>query len=698
MDKNALTKGFLQYVILAFFAYFNVSAWNSTVFGWFVFALFLLLSAGGIRRALVNFFGLSKHWRIKIISVFIAWSFFGCVSGLMNLVFGVNPLTSAVSLFFCGSACLLIGCWAKEVEEDTPQLDNENFSVLEEEPVLKIAVILFVLSEILGFFFLATSQTGIVLETPWQAIGPKYIITFFLSTLLLGYLIFSGVRIKVALFFLIVHSLLLHGYLPLTHAFIYGADGWRHMAVEQSMIEEGFERIAEVNGATPIFDVGRLAYAQFHAQAIFANQMLQIDLMQYMKWSTPIVWSIIFVLIIFELAIALGAEKRHALFAVWILLLPFALQASGSFTLPSNTAFLFFLCALLMILKYAQNRSKNALYFLLLVGASMILMHTLFFILFWISFLAVWFVKGKRYLIEPILLACTIPFLELLFGYSQFKSFNILSAIKSFVANLSGYYLASGPRPHDVPIGNIFFNQTPSYAFVENVFVAVRWPVVVFMFGFAVVCLFALKKYINGKKNAQIIFALLAVSLPFSYFISRYLLGGENILARRLDSTLAVLLALPVAIFVSEKICSVTSRSSYWKIAPYLVICILSFAISISYSLGPDSRVVSDGEYSASKLVYSLQDGGACVVGDTFSLLPLEFLSSKRIIGGGFPITANFAQGEREKFLDLVKVGDKNINWNEAKEITGAEVCYLIGDFNYPNPIAQFGNVKVFKF
>ena len=62
-----------------------------------------------------------------------------------------------------------------------------------------------------------------------------------------------------------------------------------------------------------------------------------------------------------------------------------------------------------------------------------------------------------------------IPLLEIISGYSHFdRGVNFLTQIKQFIGNFTAYYLASGPRPHDIAVGNIIFNQTPAYAFVPN--------------------------------------------------------------------------------------------------------------------------------------------------------------------------------------------------------------------------------------
>jgi hypothetical protein len=425
--------------------------------------------------------------------------------------------------------------------------------------------------------------------------------------------------------------------------------------------------------------------------------MLQIDLVEYMKWSVPIVWSLVFVLLVFEISLVLGADKRKSLFVAWFLLFPFALQASGSFTLPSNTAFLSWLCGVLMILKLSEKWNRNAWLFLILFGLQLFFAHTLFFVLFWVAFLVYTISRQTKNILVAFFVAAIIPSLEIVFGYSKISKLNFLLSIKNIIGNFSGYFLTIGPMTRDITTGNVFFNQAPSYAFVENVFTKNTWVVPVFMVAFFSIFIIAFRKYLASKNNPQNVFVLLSASLFLSYVISRYFLSGENILARRMDSTLAVLISTPIAIFLADKIFSFNRGNLYLKIFPYLILLFISFACAISYSLGPDSRVVSRDEYSAANLVYGLSGNKPCIVGDVFVLLPIEFMSSKDIIGGGFPINSNFAQPEKEEILVKARE-NKNIDWVSAKKITGAEDCYLIGDFSFTNQMAQFGKIRVFKF
>ena len=55
--------------------------------------------------------------------------------------------------------------------------------------------------------------------------------------------------------------------------------------------------------------------------------------------------------------------------------------------------------------------------------------------------------------------------------YALDENIKFFEAIKQFIGNLLGWYVAAGPRPHDILTGNILFNQVPSYAFVPNLFI-----------------------------------------------------------------------------------------------------------------------------------------------------------------------------------------------------------------------------------
>jgi hypothetical protein len=141
-------------------------------------------------------------------------------------------------------------------------------------------------------------------------------------------------------------------------------------------------------------------------------------------------------------------------------------------------------------------------------------------------------------------------------------------------------------------------------------------------------------------------------------------------------------------------------------------IIVLSFAMSISYSLGPDTRAVSMDEFNAMEYVWYVEKESLatppCVIADTFPLLALEGISSKYIIGGGFPINQYFAQPEREALLQEMLKNPREEIWRQALDITKTNTCWLVvhtKDFHsnsffnqHQLDVVEFGSVLAWKY
>jgi hypothetical protein len=298
--------------------------------------------------------------------------------------------------------------------------------------------------------------------------------------------------------------------------------------------------------------------------------------------------------------------------------------------------------------------------------------------------------------------AFAIPVLEVAVGYSHIDpGKNYLAQTIQAVGNFSGYYLASGPRPHVIDTGNVFFNQVPSYAFVLNALTVWRWWIVGFMILILVGFIAGAVKMVKSSKPCDRWLGIVGIGVWLSYIVGRYFLSGDQILSRRLDAVIAFVGIL----FVFKAIEKVFDRNQFVSI---LIIVIGAAAITASYSLGPVSRAVSVAEYGAAERVWAEinNDDHYCVVADTYELLALEAVSKKKVIGGGFPIDKNFGQSEMIKiyeeiiFSDIYGLDLTNYR-SRALSLTGADKCYLIiyGTGVVTNtPAATVGAISIFKF
>jgi hypothetical protein len=147
-------------------------------------------------------------------------------------------------------------------------------------------------------------------------------------------------------------------------------------------------------------------------------------------------------------------------------------------------------------------------------------------------------------------------------------------------------------------------------------------------------------------------------------------------------------------------------------ISLFTLIFFYSFVATTIYASGPDIRVVSRDEYLSAEYLARYQESGqnACVLADTWILLPLEGLSRGTVVGGGFPIGANFGQAERvELYNEFLKNPDARII-PKIFAVVPSESCFVVVSQNDIDPrkevlihellgnaVMKFGDILIWK-
>lgn len=597
--------------------------------------------------------------------------------------------------------------------------------------LLSLGIVVWGILVIIGFYLLIISKTDVRLFSPWQTIHPAYIYVFFVSIIVLGFLTLSRLNHKIILFLLIIQTLLMHSFLPLTHEFFYGADNWRHIATEERLLHnEGRiqPKIADVSQQSFVqgLHLDEVSYWGFQWLTVGVTKVFHTDLVTVNKWLGPIIWSVVFPLLLFQIGITLGWSKRRSLVFAWLGFLPFAWIAGGSWTLPNNLTFLWYLAMAIVLLRRLKKPEKWQVAFLIVMGMVSIFGYVLYAILFWGSWMAV---EILRYMATPpslpfprggsktsssllsnksigenrqqdsklkiiilgIIGAFIIPVIELIAGYSHFDPHhNFLGSIKVLFKSIIGWFIARGPYPYDITAWNIVFNQLPQQAFVSNIFIMWRWWLLPVIIGLTTISLCGWWQTLRSKEKILQWFGVLYIGLFGSYIGSRYFLTGENILVRRLDLVLALLIMVTLYIGLQRIWEKIKMRYSKKSMSGFIGIGIVFFSILIatSYSLGPDTNVVTGEEYRAMQMVWSeIKDTpDRCVLADTYPLVALEAISHREIIGGGFPINQYFAQPERVQLLTALSMNAQEMTWEVAlKDYSNwnkvnAKSCWLVVD------------------
>lgn len=701
-------------IIFSFLVYFNAVYLKNALAGWLILFAFLLTNSRQFNFFLVRSFGFSQTIGTKVLSIFLSLSILGFVFGASVWFYKVTPIILSISFL----VTWVIGLFFKVSTNQVVDFRTEDKSGSEKINIIEfssaqVGVLLYLTLIFFGFYFLFISQTGKSVFSPWQTISPYYIYVFFGATVMIGFLIFSKLKTGPLLFLLVLYSLLLHAYLPLTHSLFYGADGWRHLAIENNMLIDSVQRNLNFDvtpsGFWQRFNFGGLAYAQFNSLAVLFRVLCQMDFLVYLRYFLPLVWSIIFPIIVFEIALAFGWEKKRSLFLVWMSALPFALQVSGSFTLPSNLSFLIWLLVLLFQVKKNETEGLYQNLLIIFLGVMMLFGHSLYFILFCLSFILFKIIKLNntfiknlpfKILIGTVFSVMVIPVIEIMTKFSQFKQeLNWWMQIKTLLKSFGGWFVSAGLRSSDITAGNIIFNQPPLNNLTSNFFIDNRGWIVGFMCLFWISFVLGWYKILIKKFTVNNLMWLMSTAgLTGGYIISRYFLTGENIFSRRMDAVLAILIIFSVAHWFFD-LPKITKNIYYQKLVLFFVVVIFSLAISTSYALGPDGETASIDQYRSATYIWEKEKNNpnkVCVLADFYTSVELEGLSGKKIVGGGFPMNLYFNQPQRDQLWQIAQTEPQKALF-EAKKLLNTESCYLVGGFNLPDSLVQFGQVKIFK-
>lgn len=694
-------------VILSLFIFIAALFLSSPFFGLPVLGLYLWLFKDGYRSVLIKIFNFNNSTRTNILAIFFCWVIVGFFAGIAIVAYRLNAGMMSLVFFAAGALSIWLEKWTGQIKHVELTDDTAKEPVIEfaQKRTYLWAYLVFV---IFGFILLWQSRSGDPLITPWQIISKNYIYMYFLSVLTLGGLFFSKIKTNTIILLVILQFFLTVAFLPATHKLFYGADGWRHIAVEQQIIDGDRVNVQNFGGSLVArLNPGLFSYSQFWGSQAILARLTNIDLTQIMAWMQPVIWPVIFVLLALELGLFFGWGQRKSLIFSYLCLWPFALIAAGSFSLPVNYGFLVWLFLFLLILKRFEEPRVEQKYLLYSLGVLSLFGYALYFILFWLGWGMIEFLKfarsvpekiSEKYALAAAFIAGSLafPFIELVSGYSKIDlNLNFLASAKQAIGNFLSLYLASGPRLHIIETGNVFFNQIPAYAFVPNGFTSWRWWIIGLMVLVVIGCVYGFLSFWRDKEIPNKFIAIFSFGIFAGYFICRYLLAGEHILSRRLEAVFAFL-AL-VLLFSA-----INKYFSQNRFATILIILISATAITASYSLGPLARAIDIDSYNATKFVAEKisNDKKSCVVSDTYTLLALEANTAKKVIGGGFPISADFSQPDLVILNQQMNLDESQILWDKAKALSGATACYFIApkrNGGISAPFANFGKINVWK-
>lgn len=710
---------FLQKRINLFFVitvlvllFFNLNFWQNGFFGLLLFVFFLYFVGTFWQSIFYYFFALKqKIFITRIFSYLTVFLLLGFLSSISIIFYKLDNLASFFVFVFVFLITYVLWFLSPKKRVKIKKFSFWNFDIkFRLFTARHIYLFLFIVFWILALLILLFSKSeNNILFSPWQNISIYFLPIVFLLLFLSGFLIFTKFKTKTVLLVLFLLGFLLNLYLPLSHTNPWGGDVWRHVAKEKILLEDrqilpvlfgtdsNWVEFAGVNVPEIFISPYKYSYSHFWGSEVLLSRILQVDILLVNKFFIPVLFGLFISFVLFRIGQLLFGNSRLALILVWFFNLLFTFQALSSLSLPVSLGYFSFLFTLMLGLQYLRDRNPKQLKLILFFVFLQIFSYALTFILS-VLFLLFGFLilqtkkmkKNIRQIYLSILYVSGIfllPIIELVSGFSYWTQIDWLGNAKQVVGQISGWYLGSQIRPHDILSFNIWFNNTPDYAFVENIFNSWRMWLPVFMIIIFAGLVFGLLKNMFSRKNYLWQSLVFLAFLSFGgYIIGWFVLSGDRIFVRRLDFLLGFLWVVFLLFSIFYFYENLNIAKKYKKTIILLFVIVFSFFGTFSLASGPDMRVLSRDEYNISQYVWQelLSDNSEkyCVLADSWVLLALEAESSGRVIGGGFPIDYNFGQRELVELLNKVKNNLEIKDFVKVRELNSASHCLLVLEKN----------------
>lgn len=698
---------------------------NLTLIWWFNLILlvlnFLILKVAFLDVAFFIIWFLLTGWCLaKILKKVLIWSdcwilsfsyftLFYLLSFVIAIFVDFYKLTDVfivISLLIVGLIIFLVSRRTSFItQEININFLSNNDGRSETFKVPKYLILILPFLFILGLYLLLSARTGEYILTPWQVIPKIYVYVFLLITFTVSLIIFSKAKVKTILFLIILHSFLLHAYLPTVYATGFGGDKWRHLASEQYLMQESVYSPSLFGEPVKMVKVGpidlpevlvagnKTSYGNQWGLTIILSKFLHIDIFWIDYLFLFLVWSIFFPLLLYKFGELIYNRTSFKLLLAFLPVLFYTFQVFGAITLPVALGSLFFFFVFYLWLKYLQTDDRGLRNLAIILSILMYFGYILNFILiievgfFVLVWRGVKNITSRRLILIwlIVLFILSVPLLEVLMGYGGLKNDRevgqvMVNGLADAVGTLTGL-VAFIPRPTHIDQGNWFYNQTRQTQSEASLFSLPILPFIttLFLWGLALLAIEKIKK-LPDKRIPRFILVGTAVLLA-NYIISWYFMTGNHILARRLDLTIAffvmILIALGIYYLLEDVLKKIDVRRKVFALSLFVAV-----VASSTYTSGPFLEVVTRDEIDAAKYVWERIDkssGKYCVIANTWPLLGLEYVSAREIIAGGFPVHLEYAQPERVKIFEGLIRRPYREDWiGQAFAINQAGECWYM--------------------
>lgn len=237
---------------------------------------------------------------------------------------------------------------------------------------LPLAYLVYSLLIVVLFYLLLISRSS-ELHTVWEVIHPFFMPTLFLATALLFTIVFSSGKIGHKLFFVVIHSILIHVFVIIIFPAGYGGVSQiilgRTRRVFDNMVLHGPWGWVTENIFSQLYLWTRGTNLQTSFSVILAR-MFGVDVYWSHLMLVPILWGAFVPIIAFKVAKKVGGNRGFAVISSLLVgLFPTSIFW-GAVSTPNSLGFLFAFCSVYFALNYMGSGGFKS--FLLMAGFSSI--------------------------------------------------------------------------------------------------------------------------------------------------------------------------------------------------------------------------------------------------------------------------------------------------------------------------------------
>lgn len=663
--------------------FFNLSFFFNQIIG-LIFSLFyLFIISLWLGRILNKILNLEKEFKF-LFGLFL--SFYLIAFGLaVPIIF--YKISKIYFYLFLLIFTLIISFLNHRLQKRGKFINQDNsFQTINKEEEIKIHpffYILYFIFYLLAFFLLIKARTGENLVSPWQVISPYYLYLWLVISFFTALFVFSRKKIITILLIIILSSLLLHAYLPIVHENNFGVDRWRQLGAERRLIfgqiespslfgeKIKYKKIGPISLPEVFFTANKLSYASNWGLTIGLSWLTSIDIFYLDLFLIFILWSIFLPILTFKLVDLIFDNKKIALLTAFCTLIPFPFQTDGAITLPKTVSFLFFIFALIIILKYLKGEKKLLpfvifLFFLLYFHYLLFLILTLEIFVFGLILKTqpkkLWF-KKIILIFLFIVFSLSLVFLDRL-SQTSFFQYKISEIFQIFPLKIKDFI-------KKIILGQYFYSFNQNQALFplsfNLIFIILAWFLVII-------------GLIKGwKKNLGKLLGIFLIILIFNQFFSVSLMKNYRLLARRSSMFIVFLLVIFLAV-------GLKSLMKKIKLKPVFKVVLFAIFLAIfsttTYASGPnDLGTVTSDELAVAKFLWQEikkePTKKFCVLDNSWRLLALE--SESGIIAGNFPTDPiDFVQKEKDElYKKMIYQPSKEI-LDKSLKITGANTCFFV--------------------